>query len=66
MSLKDILEKYDTGKKVGDNWFSVKADCEGCMFDTGDPKHCLIYLEETGKEKPLQNCSHRREFKEGR
>lgn len=65
MSLQDILRKYDTGNKTGDNWFTLKTDCKGCMFDTGDAKHCLIYLEETGKEKP-QNCKHRRTFEEGK
>ncbi len=37
--------------------------CEGCMYDTGDPKYCLIYLEESGKEKP-EKCKHRKTFKE--
>lgn len=42
----------------------AKGGCEGCLFDLGDPKYCLIYLEEAGKEKP-QSCKHRKTFKEG-
>ena len=65
MSLGDLLNKYvKTDTKV---CFSEKgtqeASCEGCIFDTGDPKYCLIYLEEAGKEKP-QSCKHRKTFKE--
>jgi len=65
MSLGDLLNKY--GKPDTKGWFSEKgtqeASCEGCIFDTGDPKYCLIYLEEAGKEKP-QSCKHRKTFKE--
>lgn len=31
-------------------------------YDIEDPKYCLIYLEEAGKEKP-QSCKHRKTFK---
>lgn len=68
MGLQEIIEKYGGGEMDMKNWFRLKeekVDCEGCMFDTGDAKHCLIYLEETGKEKP-QNCKHRRTFEEGK
>ena len=69
MGLQELLEKYGTGEMSMKNWFKLKEEektrCEGCMFDIGCKKYCLIYLEESAKEKP-QNCSHRREFKEGR
>lgn len=69
MGLQELLEKYDKNYQAGDNWFKLKEEektsCDGCMFDIGHTKYCLIYLEEKGKEKPL-HCSHRREFKERR
>lgn len=69
MGLQELLEKYDKNYRIGDNWFKLKEEektsCEGCMFDIGCKKYCLIYLEETGKEKP-QNCKHRRTFEEGK
>lgn len=63
MSLKDLIDKYETGRVSREGWFILKADCEGCMFDTGDPKHCLLYPAEKDMEKP-QECKHRRTFKE--
>lgn len=63
MGLDKLIKKY--GKPDTKGWFSPKKeDCKGCMYDMGDTKHCLIYLEEAGKEKP-QNCKHRKTFKEG-
>ncbi len=32
------------------------------MFNTDDPKHCLIYPAEKDMEKP-QECKHKRTFK---
>ncbi|MGI5897210.1 MAG: hypothetical protein ACOX6U_09695 [Oscillospiraceae bacterium] len=55
MGLKDLISKHEGGK--------LKSGCEGCIFDVGDPKHCLIYLEEGGKEKPSSGCKH---FKTGK
>lgn len=64
MGLDKLIKKY--GKPDTKGWFSPKKEsCEGCMFDTGDPKYCLIYLEEAGKEKP-QSCRHRKTFKGGK
>lgn len=67
MSLKDILDKYETGRITREEWFTLKeekADCEGCLFNTDDPKHCLIYPAEKNMEKP-QECKHKKIFREG-
>lgn len=66
MGLQELLEKYDKDMRTGDNWFTLKkeenAACEGCLFNTDDPKHCLIYPAEKDMEKP-QECKHKRTFK---
>lgn len=65
MSLKNLEDKYGMGRTDKSKWFTEKkVECEGCLFDTGDPKHCLIYPEDAGKEKP-HSCKHRRTFREG-
>lgn len=58
MGLKDLIDKHDGGKVDTTGWFKLKSGCEGCIFNTGDTKHCLIYLEEGGKEKPSGGCKH--------
>lgn len=58
MGLKDLISKHEGGKVDTTGWFKLKNGCEGCIFDVGDPKHCLIYLEESGKEKPSSGCKH--------
>ena len=63
MGLKDLISKHEGGKVDTTGWFKLKNGCEGCIFDVGDPKHCLIYLEESGKEKPSGGCKH---FKTGK
>ena len=64
MGLKDLINKHDGGKVDTTGWFKLKSGCEGCIFNTGDTKHCLIYLEESGKEKPSSGCKHYKTGKE--
>lgn len=64
MSLKKLIDKHEVGKVDTTGWFKLAGDCESCIFNTGDPKHCLIYLEESGKEKPSSSCKHRKTGKE--
>lgn len=64
MGISNLIKKY--GKPDTKGWFSDKeVSCSGCMFDTGDPKYCLIYLEEAGKEKPMEKCKHKKTFERG-
>ncbi len=61
-----VRQAWDKAHFLSDltEYSTTEGGCEGCLFDLGDLKYCLIYLEEAGKEKP-QSCKHRKTFKEG-
>lgn len=40
MSLKKLIDKHYGGKVDTTGWFKLDNGCEGCIFNTGDPKHC--------------------------
>lgn len=64
MGLDDLVEKHGDKGLSKKGWFSLSVGCEDCIFDIDDPKHCLIYLAENGKEKPSSSCKHKKTGKE--